>query len=100
MVRKLAFLSQLAVFKDIIPGYRIRPLTDKEKEEKVSQMVQRVRDYEQGLVTVYQSYLQVLEKDIKGALFEPFFLIPAGSTCHLKRKVNWPKPLWNVCAHC
>jgi hypothetical protein len=28
-------------------------------------MVQRVRDYEQGLVTVYQSYLQVLERDIK-----------------------------------
>jgi nucleolar complex protein 3 len=78
MVRKLAFLSQLAVFKDIIPGYRIRPLTDKEKEEKVSQMVQRVRDYEQGLVTVYQSYLQVLEQDIKGALFHPFVYSRAG----------------------
>lgn len=66
LIRKLALLSQLAVFKDIIPGYRIRPLTEKEKEEKVSQMVQRVRDYEQGLVSVYQSYLQVLEKDVKG----------------------------------
>ena len=27
-------LSQLAVFKDVIPGYRIRALTDKEKAEK------------------------------------------------------------------
>jgi nucleolar complex protein 3 len=58
-------ISQLAVFKDIIPGYRIRPLTDIEKSEKVSQMVQAVRDYEQGLVSVYQAYLQVLEMDIK-----------------------------------
>lgn len=67
IIRKLAFVSQLAVFKDIIPGYRIRPLTDIEKAEKVSQMVQRVRDYEQGLVAVYQSYLQTLEQDVKCA---------------------------------
>lgn len=66
IVRKLALLSQLAVFKDIIPGYRIRPLTDKEKAEKVSQMVQRTRDFEQGLVGVYQSYLRTLESELKG----------------------------------
>ena len=65
MIRKLAFLSQLAVFKDIIPGYRIQPLTDLEKNEKVSQMVQRSRDYEQGLVAVYQAYLQILEAELK-----------------------------------
>lgn len=60
------------MFKDIVPGYRIRSLTDKEKQEKVSQLVQRTRDYEQGLVAVYQSYLQILEQDIKGTLFESF----------------------------
>ncbi|KAI0798067.1 nucleolar complex-associated protein 3 [Abortiporus biennis] len=65
IIRKLTILSQLAVFKDIIPGYRIRALTDKEKAEKVSQMVQRTRDYEQGLVSVYQSYLRTLEAEIK-----------------------------------
>ena len=59
-------LSQLAVFKDIIPGYRIRPLTDKEKAGKVSQIVQRARDFEQGLVSVYQSYLRTLEAELKG----------------------------------
>ena len=59
-------LSQLAVYKDIIPGYRIRALTDKEKAEKVSQMVQRTRDWEQGLVSVYQSYLRGLEAELKG----------------------------------
>ena len=66
IIRKLTFLSQLAVFKDIIPGYRIRTLSDKEKAEKVSQMVQRTRDWEQGLVGVYQSYLRSLEAEVKG----------------------------------
>nr|VWO98758.1 Tubulin beta chain (Beta-tubulin) [Ganoderma boninense] len=65
VIRKLAFLSQLAVFKDVIPGYRIRALTDKEKAEKVSQMVQRTRDWEQGLVGVYQAYLRNLEGELK-----------------------------------
>ncbi|KAG8927676.1 hypothetical protein FRC02_007929 [Tulasnella sp. 418] len=65
IIRKLALLSQLAVFNDIIPGYRIRPLTDHEKAEKVSQMVARTREYEQGLVAVYQNYLQTLEKELK-----------------------------------
>jgi len=34
-VSRLAMVSLLAVFKDIIPGYRIRPPTDKEMEVKV-----------------------------------------------------------------
>lgn len=68
MIRKLAILSQLAIFKDIIPGYRIRALTDTEKAEKVSQMVARTRDWEQGLVVVYQAYLRLLEKELKGAV--------------------------------
>ena len=54
------------MFKDIIPGYRIRALTDKEKAEKVSQMVQRTREWEQGLVGVYQTYLRSLEAELKG----------------------------------
>ncbi|KAG6868376.1 hypothetical protein C0993_004022 [Termitomyces sp. T159_Od127] len=65
VIRKLSILSQLAVFKDIIPGYRIRALTDKEKAEKVSQMVAQTRDWEQGLVTTYQTYLRLLEEEIK-----------------------------------
>ncbi|KAJ8594323.1 nucleolar complex-associated protein 3 [Rhizopogon salebrosus TDB-379] len=65
IIRKLAILSQLAVFKDIIPGYRIRALTEKEKTEKVSQMVARTREWEQGLVAVYQNYLRSLEAELK-----------------------------------
>ncbi|EJD53042.1 nucleolar complex-associated protein 3 [Auricularia subglabra TFB-10046 SS5] len=65
IIRKLALLSQMTVFKDIVPGYRIRALTDKEKAEKVSQIVQRTRDFEQGLVIIYQSYLRSLDTELK-----------------------------------
>eukprot|EP00198_Chlamydomonas_reinhardtii_P008517 XP_001697854.1 predicted protein [Chlamydomonas reinhardtii] len=34
LVSRLAMLSLLAVYKDILPGYRIRPPTDKEQEVK------------------------------------------------------------------
>ncbi|KIJ44159.1 hypothetical protein M422DRAFT_60254 [Sphaerobolus stellatus SS14] len=66
LIRRLAMLSQLAVLKDVIPGYRIRSLSEAEKAEKVSQMVAKTREWEQGLVSVYQSYLRSLEKEIKG----------------------------------
>lgn len=67
-IRKLAILSQVTVFKDIIPGYRIRSLTDQEKSEKVGQAVARLREWEQGLVRIYQKFLQLLESEIKGRL--------------------------------
>lgn len=54
------------MFKDIVPGYRIRKLTEKELAEKVSQMVGQTRDWEQGLVGIYQSYLQLLDGEIRG----------------------------------
>ncbi|KAF9264710.1 NOC3p-domain-containing protein [Marasmius fiardii PR-910] len=65
IIRKLSILSQLAVFKDIVPGYRIRALTEKEKAEKVSQVVARTREWEQGLVGAYQTYLRLLEGELK-----------------------------------
>lgn len=71
-IRKLAVLSELAIFKDIIPGYRIRALTDAEKAEKVSQMVARTRDWEQGLVGIYQGYLRLLEQEQKRTSDNPY----------------------------
>ncbi|KAG7092428.1 hypothetical protein E1B28_008784 [Marasmius oreades] len=65
IIRKLSVLSQLAVFKDIVPGYRIRALTEKEKTEKVSQLVAQTREWEQGLVGAYQAYLRLLEGELK-----------------------------------
>ncbi|BEI82716.1 hypothetical protein CcaverHIS002_0305840 [Cutaneotrichosporon cavernicola] len=65
-IRALAFLSQLAVFKDIIPGYSIRPLSAQEEAEKVREEVRRQREGEKLLVRNYKSYLRMLEVEIKG----------------------------------
>lgn len=59
-VKKLALASQAAIFKDVIPGYRIRPLTDEEKTAKASKDVRKLRDFEQGLVTHYKHYVHRL----------------------------------------
>lgn len=66
-IRQLAILSLLAVFVDILPGYRIRALTEQEQKEKVSQDVGRRRDWEQSIVRVYREYLEVCEAEIRGS---------------------------------
>ena len=58
-VQKLALVTQMAVYKDVIPGYRIRP-AEEGAEEKLSKDVRRVRTYEQSLVAGYQSYIKEL----------------------------------------
>ncbi|WFD35927.1 hypothetical protein MCUN1_002798 [Malassezia cuniculi] len=60
-IRQLALVSLLAVFVDILPGYRIRALSEKEEKERVGQEVARRREWEQSLVTVYRDYLALLE---------------------------------------
>eukprot|EP00611_Tribonema_gayanum_P016106 TRINITY_DN2809_c0_g1_i1.p1 TRINITY_DN2809_c0_g1~~TRINITY_DN2809_c0_g1_i1.p1 ORF type:complete len:798 (+),score=276.59 TRINITY_DN2809_c0_g1_i1:255-2396(+) len=67
LVQQLAMLSEYAVFKDIIPAYRIRMLSDKEKDVRVSKDVQRVRDHERGLLSAYQTFLKYLESVVRSA---------------------------------
>ncbi|KAF1972339.1 nucleolar complex protein-like protein 3 [Bimuria novae-zelandiae CBS 107.79] len=64
-VRKLTLVAQSAIFKDLIPGYRIRPLSDEAMGEKVSKEVRKLRAFEQKLVTGYQAYVQDLAKAAK-----------------------------------
>ncbi|OCF44668.1 nucleolar complex protein 3 [Kwoniella heveanensis CBS 569] len=64
-IRGLAFLSQLAVYKDLIPGYRIRQLTEIEEAERVRDEVKRLREGEKMLVRSYKGYLKMLETEIK-----------------------------------
>ncbi|KAG9246792.1 nucleolar complex-associated protein-domain-containing protein [Calycina marina] len=61
-IKKLALATQLAVYKDIIPGYRIRPLNEEDMETKVSKEVKKLRAYEQALVGGYQNYIRELAK--------------------------------------
>jgi len=61
-VRKLTLVAQTAIYKDLIPGYRIRPLSDEGVSEKVSKEVRKLRMFEQKLVSGYQAYVQHLAK--------------------------------------
>ncbi|XP_062234449.1 nucleolar complex protein 3 homolog [Platichthys flesus] len=64
-VRKLVMVSLMEIFKDIAPTYRIRPLTAEEKGVKVKKETQRLREFEEGLVSQYKFYLEDLEQTIK-----------------------------------
>ncbi|KAI5922226.1 nucleolar complex-associated protein [Camillea tinctor] len=65
-IRKLALATQLAVYKDVIPGYRIRPIAEDGPEEKLSKEVRKLRSWEQSLVSGYQAYVKELAKCAKG----------------------------------
>lgn len=76
-IKKLALASQAAVYKDIIPGYKIRPLSDAEMTAKVSKEVRKLRGFEQSLVSGYKNYIQSLvsitkppksEREVDGSL--------------------------------
>ncbi|ORY65638.1 CBF/Mak21 family-domain-containing protein [Leucosporidium creatinivorum] len=76
-IRIMAMVSLLAVFVDVVPGYRIRPLTETEKEVKVSQLVARQREWEDGLVGVYKRFLEMCETEVN----EDSALGPAALHC-------------------
>lgn len=59
-IKKLGLATQLAVYKDVIPGYRIRPMAEIDQTEKVSKDVRRLRAFEQSLVSSYQTYIKHL----------------------------------------
>ncbi|KAG7506981.1 nucleolar complex protein 3-like [Solea senegalensis] len=64
-VRKLVMVSLMEIFKDVAPSYRIRPRTDEEKTTKVKKDTQRLREFEEGLVSQYKFYLEELEQTVK-----------------------------------
>ncbi len=66
-IKRLALATQLAVYRDVIPGYRIRPHDEINKDEKVSKDVRRLRSYEQALVSGYQNYVKELDKCAKAS---------------------------------
>ncbi|OQV11061.1 hypothetical protein CLAIMM_14963 [Cladophialophora immunda] len=59
-VQKLVLAAQAAVYKDVIPGYRIRSYKNEELGNKISKDVRQTRQYEHALVTGYQGYVKQL----------------------------------------
>lgn len=58
----LAILSLLAIFKDILPSYRIRLPSTKEMAVKVSKETKKLWDYERALLQHYQEFLKLLQR--------------------------------------
>ncbi|KAI2637448.1 nucleolar complex-associated protein-domain-containing protein [Xylaria nigripes] len=55
----LSLVTRMAIYKDVIPGYRIRPSSDV-PGEKISKEVRNIRAFEQALVSGYQAYVKEL----------------------------------------
>ncbi|KTW29232.1 hypothetical protein T552_01188 [Pneumocystis carinii B80] len=64
-IQRLGLLTQLAVYRDIIPGYSIRPLTEIEKASSVSKEIKKRRLFEESLVSNYKEYVSLLSRTIK-----------------------------------
>ncbi|KAI9930477.1 hypothetical protein ASPWEDRAFT_39366 [Aspergillus wentii DTO 134E9] len=62
-IKKLALAAQAAIYKDVIPGYRIRPLSDEDMSgAKISKEVRKLRSFEQSLISGYKHYIQRLSE--------------------------------------
>jgi nucleolar complex protein 3 len=89
-VSRRALLSLMAVFSDILPGYRIRKLSDAELDVKVTKAVQKTRNYEAALLKAYQSYVRLLRGVVSS---------PSAATNH-RRCVQPPRrssSVWPCC---
>lgn len=65
---ELAMLSCLLTFKDVLPGYRIRPTNEQEKDVILKKETKRLRDYENAVLGAYQRYLKFLDGKISFGL--------------------------------
>ncbi|CAN8068528.1 unnamed protein product [Agarophyton chilense] len=57
-IAALVLLTESQVYKDVIPGYRIRRITEKEAETKVSKETKHLRNYEESLLLNYQRFVK------------------------------------------
>uniref|UniRef100_A0A0B7AG73 Nucleolar complex-associated protein 3 N-terminal domain-containing protein n=1 Tax=Arion vulgaris TaxID=1028688 RepID=A0A0B7AG73_9EUPU len=70
-VRKYVMVSLMEVFKDIVPGYRLRIPTEKEKAQRVKKETKSLRDYEASFLLNYKIYLEFLETMAKVKPVQP-----------------------------
>ena len=64
-IQRLALLSATAVLRDLIPAYRIRPLTETEAKMQVSKEVEALRDFEKKLLHAYEACVATLQQWLK-----------------------------------
>jgi len=64
-IRQRAMLSAAIVVTDVLPGYKIAKLSEGQMKEKVKKELKQLRQYEQGLLELFQKYLMRVEYFIK-----------------------------------
>ncbi len=67
VIKKYALLTQLAVYRDVIPGYRIRQTSEGDGTTKLSKEVLRLRSFEHNLMGSYQLYVRQIAGLASGA---------------------------------
>ena len=53
-VKKLVMLSMLEIFKDVVPSYRIRQLSEVERSQRMKKETLALVDFEEGLLKNYR----------------------------------------------
>ncbi|CAH8536996.1 unnamed protein product [Schistosoma bovis] len=59
-IRALVIASLCVVFKDVLPAYRIRPATEKEKSQPTKKETRKIWYYEEHLLLNYRKYTELL----------------------------------------
>ncbi len=78
---QVGLITVLAVLKDILPGYSIRPLTDVEKNAVVSKEIKKLRAFDETILRTYSSFLTRLEEILKTNRRGDAALVPVAVTC-------------------
>jgi nucleolar complex protein 3 len=66
-VQKLAIATQCAVYRDIIPGYRIRSHGELDPKARITKEVRKLQAFEGALLSGYQAYVRELQRLAKGS---------------------------------
>jgi len=80
-IQSTALITLLAIFKDILPNYAIRPLTEEEKSVCVSKVVKAQRNFDENLLNVYRLFVQRLEEILKTSKKGDAQLLPIAVAC-------------------
>ncbi|KAJ6232869.1 nucleolar complex protein [Anaeramoeba flamelloides] len=59
-IQQLSLLSLTRIYIDILPGYRIRKKTSKEKSVRLSKDVYKLNKFEEKLITYYEKFIEFL----------------------------------------
>eukprot|EP01128_Nolandella_sp_AFSM9_P000429 TRINITY_DN1058_c0_g1_i1.p1 TRINITY_DN1058_c0_g1~~TRINITY_DN1058_c0_g1_i1.p1 ORF type:complete len:820 (-),score=243.27 TRINITY_DN1058_c0_g1_i1:40-2499(-) len=64
-IKKYVILSEVAIYKDILPGYLIRLPTEEELKQPATKEVKKLREYESRLLKNYQTFVNYMDKRLK-----------------------------------